>query len=53
MTHRKDLIKEGFRSFAHGTKRNMEYIASMSKTHKKIKNYRIVKYKDHYELYVK
>lgn len=51
--HKKELLKKGFKSYAHGTKKTLEYIAQMSKKHRKIKNYRIVKCKNDYELYVR
>ena len=49
MTHRKDLIKKGYRSQGYGTKRQMQFEGKLSKE-KGARNYRVV-YSNEYNLY--
>lgn len=54
MTHRKDLIKDKFISKQYDTsKRRLQSVALEGKESGKWNNYRIVPYKNQYELYVK
>lgn len=59
MTHRKDLMKKGFISYAKGDKNRLKLLAKMLKDNDEIRNHRIVnlyddsKGYDEYELYVR
>ena len=51
--HRKDLIKQGFKSYKYGSKMELQRIAINLKKNNNIKGYRVVKDSRGFELYIK
>ena len=53
MTHRKDLIKQGYKSKGYGTKKDMQDKGQHLVVLKRAKYYRVVPYGRRWELYAK
>ena len=53
MTHMKSLMKKGFESCGYGSKKEMSKKGQKGKESGRYKAYRVVPYKNKYELYAK
>lgn len=53
MSHRKDLMKQGFKSKAFGKQETLQNVAIRLKQKGVLKAYRVVPFNKQYELYVK